>query len=382
MFLSLRELKFARHRFSLMGGVVALIAVLVVLLSGLSTGLVRDGVSGLQKLPVNGFVFAEGTSKDAAFSRSVVDTGLAQELATQPGVTNAEPFGNLLINTKNQDAKAIDLALFGVDPDGKLAPTPAEGEPLARVETPTTQGITEVGIVVSPTVQDEGIEIGDVLTMDRVGHTLKVVGFTNEQETFGHVDVAYIPLTAWQVIASGAKPGEEVREGALHEATAIALTGEPDLAAIDAAHSTVSMTLKESFNASPGYSAETMTLSMIQAFLYAISALVVGAFFTVWTIQRKGELAVLRAMGASRAYLVKDAIAQATTLLVVSTAVGVGVGVAMGAGLSSTPMPFGLDAGQVAIAIGLMLIMGLVGAVVSVIRVTKIDPLQALGGQR
>ncbi len=37
MFLSLRELKFARHRFFLMGGVVALIAVLVVLLLCSST---------------------------------------------------------------------------------------------------------------------------------------------------------------------------------------------------------------------------------------------------------------------------------------------------------------------------------------------------------
>lgn len=382
MFLSLRELKFARHRFFLMGGVVALIAVLVVLLSGLSTGLVRDGVSGLQQLPVKAFVFAEGTSKDAAFSRSVVDTELAQTLAKEPGVTSADPFGNLLINTKNQNDQAIDLALFGVDPAGSLAPQPHEGEGLADVQSPTTEGIESVGIVVSPTVKDDGIELGDTLTMDRIGHTLTVVGFTSEQETFGHVDVAYIPLTAWQVIASGAKPGEEVRAGALQEATAIALNGEPDLASIDEQNTTVSMTLKESFNASPGYSAETMTLSMIQAFLYAISALVVGAFFTVWTIQRKGELAVLRAMGASRKYLVKDAIVQALTLLVLATAVGVGVGVAMGAGLASTPMPFGLETGQVAIAVGLMLFMGLLGAVISVIRVTKIDPLQALGGQR
>ena len=55
-----RELVFARARFGLMGGVVALIAILVVLLSGLSSGLVNDGVSGLQRLPVTAFAFAVG----------------------------------------------------------------------------------------------------------------------------------------------------------------------------------------------------------------------------------------------------------------------------------------------------------------------------------
>ena len=44
MFLALRELSFARGRFALMGSVVALIAILMVLLSGLSVGLVNDGV--------------------------------------------------------------------------------------------------------------------------------------------------------------------------------------------------------------------------------------------------------------------------------------------------------------------------------------------------
>lgn len=43
MFLARRELSFARGRFALMGVVIALISVLVVLLSGLSSGLVNDG---------------------------------------------------------------------------------------------------------------------------------------------------------------------------------------------------------------------------------------------------------------------------------------------------------------------------------------------------
>ncbi len=66
----------------------------------------------------------------------------------------------------------------------------------------------------------------------------------------------------------------------------------------------------------------------MQVFLLAISALVVGAFFTVWTIQRAGDVAVLRALGASTRYLLRDAIGQAGVVL----GVGVGVGTALAAG--------------------------------------------------
>jgi putative ABC transport system permease protein len=380
MFLSLRELKFARNRFVLMGSVIGLIAVLVVMLSGLSHGLVKDGVSGLQRLPVQSFAFAEGSSKDAAFSRSIVDTALTEALKGTAGVEDATPFGNLLVNTKNQDGTALDLALFGVEVDGFLAPNAAQGDGLTTVDN---TDVENVGIVVSPTVRDEGIEIGDTLTIDRLGHTMKVVGFTEDQDTFGHVDVAYIPLNVWQVLVSGAKPGEEVRPGSFTEATAIALQGKDiDAASLDSKFPVVTTTLKASFNASPGYSAETMTLNMIQVFLYAISALVVGAFFTVWTIQRKGELAVLRAMGAPRRYIIRDSITQAAIVLAISITGGVAVGVFAGLGLARTPMPFGLDAGQLAIAVAAMFVLGLLGAVVSVVRLTRIDPLEALGGQR
>lgn len=93
MFLALRELRFARGRFGLMGAVVALIALLMVLLSGLSAGLVNDGVSGLKALPVNAFAFDEGTRKDNAFSRSVVDAEQLAAWQEQPGVAHAVPVG-------------------------------------------------------------------------------------------------------------------------------------------------------------------------------------------------------------------------------------------------------------------------------------------------
>ena len=124
-----------------------------------------------------------------------------------------------------------------------------------------------------------------------------------------------------------------------------------------------------------------MTLSMIQVFLYVICALVVGAFFTVWTIQRTHEIAVLRAIGASTRYLLRDGLTQAALLLVGFTLAGVAVGIGLGALMPDT-MPFALEFAPIAVAMGLTIGLGLLGAAAAVVRIARIDPLDALGGQR
>jgi putative ABC transport system permease protein len=142
------------------------------------------------------------------------------------------------------------------------------------------------------------------------------------------------------------------------------------------------MTLEDAYGASPGYTAETSTLLLIQVFLYAISALVVGAFFTVLTIQRRHEIAVVRALGASTGYLLRDSILQSLVLLLISAGVGLGLGVAAGAALSSTPMPFALEAGPIAVATVLLVALGVAGAAIAVLRIARIDPQIALGASR
>lgn len=379
MFLALRELRFARGRFGLMGAVIALIAILMVMLSGLSAGLVNDGVSGLKKLPVTAFAFDQGTKTDNAFSRSVVDSEQITAWKDHPDVELAEPVGAGMINVTTTDGTQADLSLFGIEPGSALEPELSDGHGLGAPHE----------VVLSETARSEGIEIGTVLTVDRMDTELTVVGFTDGQATFGHVDKMYLPLDTWRLLISGqAQPGAPTAEqlDALDSDTAsvVALRGaddEIDLSAGDAAATTTAMPLEESFNASPGYQAETLTLSMIQWFLYAICALVIGAFFTVWTIQRTQELAVLRAIGASGGYLLRDSLAQAALLLVIFTGVGVGAGILLGNAMPEG-MQFSLEPAPIAVATAVTIACGLAGATISVLRVLRIEPVTALGGNR
>ena len=82
MFLAWREMLFARTRFLLMGLVLALMSILIVIISGLTAGLVNDGVSGLKAMDADAIAFEEGTKTDSAFTRSIVDLGKVDEVAT------------------------------------------------------------------------------------------------------------------------------------------------------------------------------------------------------------------------------------------------------------------------------------------------------------
>src|SRR5690625_6061904 len=75
-----------------MGGVVALITLLVVLLSGLTAGLARENTSAVLALPGDEVVFAapaEGQSP--SFAESQIPDGAADLWADTPGVQQVEP---------------------------------------------------------------------------------------------------------------------------------------------------------------------------------------------------------------------------------------------------------------------------------------------------
>lgn len=168
MILGLRELAYAKGRFSLMGAVIALIAILSVMLSGMSAGLVNDGVSGLKSMPASAFAFDEGTKTDNAFSRSMLEMEQIDIWSGQPGIQSAQPMGSSMANGVINDGAQVDVALFGVASDSFLSPEVSEGSRLGKVD----------GIVVSDTLRKEGVELGTVLTLDRLDTQLTVIGFT------------------------------------------------------------------------------------------------------------------------------------------------------------------------------------------------------------
>ncbi|MFE2071550.1 FtsX-like permease family protein [Streptomyces misionensis] len=375
MFLALLELKAARGRFLLMGSVVVLVAALVGIVSGFTTGLGDDTVSALRGLPATHIAFAAGSDSDQ-FARGLIDERTVDGWRREAGVS-ATPLGVAITRGTTDRHVEVDLAAFGVEPGAFTDPGADDGKPLAAS--------APQGIVVSRELVGDGVRIGDTLAIDRLGIRLKVVGIT-DRSSYGHVPAAYVTADTWRRIRFTA-PGTDARPGDLprqYSAMALKLPAGFDgttLADADRRHHTATVPLRDAFAAAPGYEGERLTMTSIQTFLFLIAPLVVGAFFAVWTVQRTPELALLRALGASRRRLLGHTLAQAAVVVVAGTAVGAVLASAVGLFVGEQ-VPFSLPAAALATTMAAVTLVGLAGSAFTLRRVTTVDPMIMLGAAR
>ncbi|ALV46770.1 ABC transporter substrate-binding protein [Arthrobacter alpinus] len=381
MFLAIRDIRFAKGRFALMGTVVALISLLLVLLSGLTAGLGNQSTSAIEQLgggkagdKVSQVVFGAPAGNDAkaSYTESQVTQEQLDSWAGRSGVQSAVPLG--ISQSRFQgagDSKGIaNVAVFGV---GKAIPgNSGPGGP------ETADGIAPSDVSDTTVVIGEGIAkeltlaSGDAVTI--AGTEFTVAGIVPDQ-WYSHSSVVWTTLGGWTKIAHLSDPSQL--------ATVLAVTFQPganvDTDTANAAAGTVSATRSGSFQGLGGYKSENGSLLMMQAFLYGISALVIVAFLTVWTVQRTRDIAVLKAMGASGGYLLRDALTQAALVLIAGAGLGGLVGVAGGL-LAGQAAPFLLTpATTLAPVIGIV-VLGLAGAAIAVRKVTRVDAMIALGG--
>lgn len=360
MFVALRDLRFARGRLALIGAVVALITLLVGFLAGLTGGLAERNVTAVLSLPADRIVLAavQDGGDDVQWDDSPLTREQIAGWRDVEGVTDATPIG-VTPGRLTVDDVAARVALVAA-PAGRLATTPARDGDLVLTE---------------PVAQDLGVSPGDRVALGGAAFTVEsVVPAT----WHSHMPVVGMTLADWRAVGPSDGPGS----GAA--ATAIALSGTPTPDAQDAADArlgTSTTTPLGSLTAWGSFRSEIGSLVLMVTLLFGISALVVGAFFTVWTLQRQGDVAVLTALGSSTRALVGDALAQAVVVLLVGIGLGLAVVVGLGVLVSGT-LPFLLSPLTTVAPAALMLLLGLAGAGVAVLSVTRVDPLTALGSNR
>jgi putative ABC transport system permease protein len=378
MFIAIRDLAFAKGRFLLMGLVVALVAFLVTILSGTSAGLIKNNISGLIELPATHLAFEY--NERPSYRNTMVERYMWEGWQGSPGVKAMEPMGHTVFNARTQRDEPLEIVLWGLRPGSFIEPKVAEGEQLGPMED---------GVIISRLLADDGVKIGDTIILDRVLTELKVIGILDEERNIGHMPIIYTPLPKWQEATygppGGPPPGEELPDILFDFVSMLALQLEEgvDVVPLDDAFETATLDREEFYAASTGYTEEVMSVGMIQLFLVIVSAVVIGAFFTIWTIQRTKEIGLVKALGASSWYLMKDALGQALLLMLVSTAVGLGLAIAIGKGLiEGTAFPFMFEGGMVASSMLLLIVAGLIGAAFAIRQINAVDAMIALGREQ
>ncbi|AHK27604.1 ABC transporter permease [Rhodococcus opacus] len=346
MFVASRDLRAARGRFALISVVVVLIALLVTFLSGLTAGLRHQNVSVVERIDAESVVFA-ASDDGPSFDESVLTS--EQVAVWRRSADSVQPIGVGRGSASAVGGAAKGVALVGAD--GGVGD-----------RAPSAPGTVILG---AGAARSLGVGAGDRLT---VGDVTFAVTAVRGDDWYGHSPAVWMTLADWQ----HANP----RGGA---ATVLAVSGGDD--ATNAAAGTTSRSVADSFSAIGSYTSENGSLTLMTVMLFAISALVIGAFFTVWTLQRTPDVATLKALGASTGSLVRDALGQA--LVVLLAGVGVGVGTAAVAGsMIGDAVPFVLDISTTVLPSTALVGLGLLGAAFALRFLFTTDPLTALGSTR
>jgi len=356
MFVALRDLRFARGRFALIGSVVALITILVGFLSGLTGGLAAQNISAILELPADRIVFSapNGIEAGASFADSAITREQAFAWASAEGVTTVDAIGISQTRAEAGDRR-VAVAVFGVE-SGFTATAPSRDGLLA---------------LSSPAADELGVVVGDSVVIAGNDYTVETV---SGDAWYSHTPVVQLTLNDWRAYSAATGSPDAY-------ATVLAVSGSPDWDAAAASSATTSSSVLGSLTAIGSFRSEIGSLLLMVAMLFGISGLVIGAFFTVWTMQRKGDIAVLKALGASTRSLVRDALGQALIVLALGIGVGLSVVAILGA-LASGALPFLLSPITTLLPGAIMIALGLAGAAFALRSVTSADPLTALGSNR
>ncbi|WP_063065382.1 FtsX-like permease family protein [Nocardia violaceofusca] len=349
MFVALRDLRAARGRFLLITLVVTMVALLVSFLSGLTAGLAHQNISALERLSGGSVVFAD-TGADPSFDSSAL-TGEQVQRWQRAGGT-VDPVGISRSQAVRDGSAPTQVAIFGVDG------TAFGNEVVTR---PGTVVLSKAAAEDLSATAGERVSIGD--------RTFTVAGIGGD-DWYAHTPVVWTTLSDWQQL--------DPRGGA---ATILVASGVTDTGAVNNAAHTRTTSVDGALQAIGSYRAENGSLTLMTVMLFVISALVIGAFFTVWTIQRTPDIATLKALGATTTALVRDALGQALIVLLLGVGVGVGVTALAGASLGGA-VPFVLSAATTVVPALALIGLGLLGAVFALRFLVTTDPLTALNNSR
>jgi putative ABC transport system permease protein len=367
MFLALREMRHSKARYLLIMVIMLLVSFLVLFVTGLARGLAYANISAVENMPANYFV-VQGDA-DQTFRRSQLTDAELQNVRSVVGENNASSLAIQMstVTAKDTDFKA-DVTFFAVDMNGLVAPNVIEGDKI----TNESKG----SVIVDRDLERKGIKIGSVIRDQATGVEFNVVGYVKDS-SYSHTPVVYINNQDWQAMRQGVNQGEASSSVPFN---VIALHADADqVAKISSDVKNVEViTQKEAISNIPGYSAEQGSLLMMIVFLFVIAAFVLAVFFYVITIQKTSQFGILKAMGTKMSYLAWSVVGQVMILAVSSLCISLLLTFGMNKALPDS-MPFQLEPSTILLTSALFVGMSLLGSLISVAKVAKVDALEAIG---
>ena len=378
-YLALRELWRSRGKFVLFSLVIALITVLVLFVAALGEGLGAGNREYLAQLNGELVIYQEGV--ELSIARSRIARSKINDIHRVDGVRDAGPVGFSSVSlVVGPDRPPLDVSMIGVEP-GK------PGEPAVRRGTQLGRRSQRAALIDANVATLTGLGVGDIFSVKSIQgtveelYTLEVLGVTDSQKYSIRPSI-FVPYLTWdKVKPRGAN--ETGTEELVYNIVVVSLENprySKDM--VDFLERQVenitAVDKKTAYEATPGYSAQQSTLNTQRTFALLIGVLVIGGFFQIQTLQKVGQIGMLKAIGGSNSTVVVAAIVQIVAVTVMGILIGTVVTLALS--LSFPPnIPIIFEARVVGLAVVSLLLIGPLGSLVSIRYALKVEPLTALG---
>lgn len=382
LFLAFKELWRNRGRFFLVSLVIALITLLVIFLAGLGEGLATANKEYLSNLDGELVVFQD--QANLAVLSSQLSRSSMNDIRRTPGVADAGAIGasSVFVEYSGMDTQAdpVSYSLVGVEPGRPGEPSVNSGQQLAGLRA------NEV-IIDQRVAQATDLQIGDTLTVKSTQggidefYPLTIVGVTASQQYFFQASI-FVPLFTWDNIRPKPVVGSGQSELTYNIVNVKLENPADEELVIERLQNQVSgvevVNVVTAYENSPGYAEQQSTLNTQRGFTLLIGVLVVGGFFQIQTLQKVGQVGMLKALGASNPLVALAATAQIVTTNMLGVLIGGLATLMLALGLPQN-IPIIFTGPQVIIAVLTLLFIGPLGGLVSIRFLVRVEPLRALG---
>ena len=365
MMLAFAEIRRTRGRFLSIIGALSLITFLVLTLTALSDGLFYGSTGAYRSSNAQAYAFS--TDAEGSLIRSRVPVSDVAAYQNVEGVTQASGIGVLLASGTGPEGE-LDLAVFGVEPEGAGVPTTLDQ---GRMPTPGEDGAAAV----DQTVADRGAGIGSTITVgDR---SVSVVGITKDS-SYQLQPTIWTTIPTWRAMQASVRPETRGFPPSL-SAVALELSPGTDPNSIAPVTDTTVLSTADAALAIPGVKEQRSTLNSIIYTTLLVAAIVVALFFALIVLEKRELFAALKALGTSTGRLGTTVLTQALVASVVGVIIGVAIARLLGLALpAEIPTLFRLDS-LIQVSV-FTVVASVLGALFSLRRIARIDPATALGG--
>lgn len=220
-------------------------------------------------------------------------------------------------------------------------------------------------VTVDVSLKNKGYRLGDKIELNGSDKKYKIVGFVNNAK-INIAPIVYGSLATWKKLRMVAP---NVVASAIISKDSKYKFNHKDAKTYPVA---------KFINKLPGYTAQNMTFQLMIGFLFVISLIIIAVFLYILTMQKMHNLAVMRAQGIPSKTLVGATISQSIILVVVGVVIGL---ILMWITAQVLPAAVPMSFTPTIMASGTlgMLVMGIIGSLIPIRSILKVDPAKAIG---